>query len=80
MDLRLLEYFLESARQESINKAAEVIHISQPTLSRQLAQLEEQLGVQLFVRGNKGIKLTNEGVLFKRRAQEILDLVGKNGG
>ncbi|MDY6305050.1 MAG: LysR family transcriptional regulator [Oribacterium sp.] len=77
MDLRLLEYFLESARQESINKAAEVIHISQPTLSRQLAQLEEQLGVQLFVRGNKGIKLTNEGVLFKRRAQEILDLVGK---
>lgn len=77
MDLRLLEYFLETARAQSINRAAEVIHISQPTLSRQLAQLEDTLGVKLFIRGNKGIRLTSEGVLLRRRAQEILDLVGR---
>lgn len=76
MELRLLEYFLVTAREESINKAVEMIHISQPTLSRQLAQLEDELGVQLFIRGNKGIKLTYEGILLQRRAQEILDLVG----
>ena len=77
MELRLLEFFLTVAREESINRAAEVIHISQPTLSRQLALLEEELGVKLFIRGNKGVKLTDEGILLQRRAQEILDLVGK---
>lgn len=77
MELRLLEYFLAVAREENINKAAEIIHVSQPTLSRQLAQLEEDVGVQLFIRGNKGVTLTEEGLLLRRRAEEIMELVDK---
>jgi DNA-binding transcriptional LysR family regulator len=64
-------------REENISKAADVLHITQPTLSRQMAQLEEELGVQLFIRGSKKITLTNEGMLLRRRAEEILDLVDK---
>ncbi|MDY6325520.1 MAG: LysR family transcriptional regulator [Catonella sp.] len=77
MNLRLLEYFLVTAEAESINKAAETIPISQPTLSRQLRELENEVGVELFLRDNKGITLTEEGVLLKRRAREILDLMDK---
>lgn len=77
MEIRVLRYFLTVVREEGINRAAEVLHITQPTLSRQLSQLEEQVGVKLFHRGAKGITLTNEGLLLKRRAEEILSLVDK---
>ncbi|MCM1136043.1 MAG: LysR family transcriptional regulator [Clostridium sp.] len=77
MELRVLRYFLTVVREESITKAAEVLHITQPTLSRQLAQMEEEVGVKLFDRGMRKIKLTNEGLLLRRRAEEILQLVDK---
>lgn len=77
MDIRVLRYFLTVVREESITKAAEVLHITQPTLSRQLAQLEENLGIILFHRGTRKITLTNEGLLLRRRAEEILELVNK---
>lgn len=77
IEFRLLKYFLAVAREENITKAADVLHITQPTLSRQLAQLEDDLNVKLFTRGKKNIILTNEGMLFRRRAEEILDLVDK---
>ena len=77
MEIRVLKYFLTVVQEESINKAADVLHITQPTLSRQLALMEEQLGVTLFNRSSKGISLTNEGMLLRRRAEEILDLVEK---
>lgn len=77
MEIRLLKYFLTVAREESITKGAEILHITQPTLSRQLMQLEEELGVQLFIRGKIKITLTDEGMLLRRRAEEILDLVDK---
>lgn len=77
MEIRVLRYFLTVVREESITKASEVLHITQPTLSRQLAQLEEEIGVKLFDRGTRKIKLTNEGILLRRRAEEILLLVDK---
>lgn len=77
MELRLLKYFLIVAREENITKAAEVLHITQPTLSRQLAQMEEELGVQLLVRGKRKITLTEEGMLLRRRADEMIQLLNK---
>lgn len=77
MEIRVLRYFLTVVREESITKAAEVLHITQPTLSRQLAQMEEEIGVRLFDRGTRKIRLTNEGLLLRRRAEEILQLVDK---
>lgn len=77
MEIRVLRYFLTVVREEGINRAAEVLHITQPTLSRQLAQLEEEVGVKLFHRGARKITLTNEGLLLRRRAEEILSLVDK---
>lgn len=77
MEIRVLKYFLTVAREESITKGAEILHITQPTLSRQLMQLEEELKVQLFIRGKNKITLTDEGMLLRRRAEEIVDLVGK---
>lgn len=77
MEIRVLRYFLMVAREESINRAAEVLHITQPTLSRQLSQLEDEVGVKLFHRGARKITLTNEGILLRRRAEEILSLVDK---
>ncbi len=77
MEIRVLRYFLTVVREESITKAAEVLHITQPTLSRQLAQLEKEIGVKLFDRGSRKIQLTNEGILLRRRAEEILQLVDK---
>lgn len=71
----MLNYFLTVVREESISKAAAVLHITQPTLSRQLAQLEQAVGVTLFHRGTRKITLTSEGILLRRRAQEILELV-----
>lgn len=77
MELRVLRYFLTVVREESITGAAQALHITQPTLSRQLSQLEEQVGAKLFVRGTRKISLTNEGILLRRRAEEILELVDK---
>lgn len=77
MEIRVLRYFLTVVREQSITKAAEVLHITQPTLSRQLAQLEDEIGVKLFDRGTRKITLTNEGLLLRRRAEEILQLVDK---
>ncbi len=77
MEIRVLRYFLTVVREGSITKASEVLHITQPTLSRQLAQMEEELGVKLFGRGSRKITLTNEGILLCRRAEEILQLVDK---
>lgn len=77
MEMRVLRYFLAVVREESVTKAAEALHITQPTLSRQLSQLEEEIGVRLFDRGTRKITLTNEGILLRRRAEEILQLVDK---
>lgn len=77
MEIRVLRYFLTVVREEGINRAAEVLHITQPTLSRQLSQLEDELGVKLFNRGARKISLTSEGILLRRRAEEILSLVDR---
>ena len=77
MEIRVLKYFLAVAREENITKAAEVLHITQPTLSRQLMQLEDELGAQLYIRGKNKITLTEEGMLLRRRAEEIVDLAIK---
>ncbi len=77
MELRVLEYFLAVARNESISKAAESLHLSQPTLSRQIRDLEEELGKQLLIRGNRRVTLTDEGRLLQKRAEEIVSLVNK---
>lgn len=74
MELRILRYFLTVAKEQSFTRAAEQLHITQPTLSRQMAAFEEELGTPLFVRTGKKITLTDEGILLKRRALEILDL------
>ena len=77
MELRVLRYFLAVAKEQSFTKAAEQLNITQPTLSRQLAALENELGVKLFIRGKHSITLTNEGLLLKRRALELVDLEDK---
>ncbi len=77
MEVRVLKYFLTVAREENITHASEILHISQPALSRQLMQLEEELGTQLFVRGRHASTLTEAGMLLRRRAQEIVDLTEK---
>ena len=74
MDIRVLRYFLAVAKEQSFTKGAEQLHITQPTLSRQLAALEEELRTPLFIRSGRNITLTDEGVLLKRRALEIIDL------
>lgn len=77
MELRVLRYFLEAAREGNITHAAERLHISQPTLSKQLKELEGELGKKLFVRGDHNVRLTDEGMLLRKRAEDILDMVGK---
>lgn len=77
MEIRVLQYFLAIAREETIVGAAEALHITQPTLSRQMKDLEDELGKKLFVRSNKKITLTDEGMLLRQRAEEIVSLVHK---
>ena len=77
MELRVLRYFLAVAREQSITAAAETLHITQPTLSKQLRELEEELGKKLFTRGNRKITLTEEGMFLRKRAQEIVELADK---
>lgn len=77
MEIRVLKYFLETAREGSVTRAAAALHISQPSLSKQLKDLELELGKKLFVRSNYSIKLTDEGMLLRKRAEEILEMVEK---
>ena len=80
MELRVLQYFLAVAREQSIIRAAQSLHLSQPTLSTQIKNMEEELGKQLLIRGTKGsrkVTLTEEGMILRKRAEEILDLVKK---
>lgn len=77
MELRVLRYFLTVAKEQSFTKAAEQLHITQPTLSRQISGLEEELETVLFNRNGRNITLTDEGLLLKRRALEIIDLEDK---
>lgn len=77
MELRVLQYFLAVAREQNVSRAAESLHLSQPTLSRQLRDMEEELGKQLFIRGSRQITLTDEGMILRKRAEEIIDLVKK---
>ncbi len=77
MDIRVLHYFLTVAREESITKAAEVLHMTQPPLSRQLKNLEDEVGKQLLIRGSKRVTLTEEGMLLRKRAEEMMELMKK---
>lgn len=77
MELRVLRYFLTVAKEQSFTKASEQLHITQPTLSRQISGLEEELETVLFNRNGRNITLTDEGLLLKRRALEIIDLEDK---
>lgn len=77
MDIRVLQYFLAVAREESITKAAERLRMTQPPLSRQLKDLEEELGKQLLIRGSKKVTLTEDGMLLRKRAEELVDLMEK---
>lgn len=74
MELRVLRYFVEAAREESMTNAAVKLHVTQPTLSKQIKELEEELGQKLFVRGNYHIRLTPEGEILYKRALDILEL------
>ncbi len=77
MELRVLQYFLAVTREQSISGAAQSLHLSQPTLSRQLKELEDELGKQLFIRGNRKIILTEEGMILRKRAEEVVELIQK---
>lgn len=77
IETRLLKYFLTVAREKNLTRAASLLYITQPTLSRQMTLLEEELGVQFFERSSRPLKLTDEGILLMRRAEEILELVEK---
>ena len=77
IEFRVLSYFLTVAKEENISKAAETLHITQPTLSRQLCDLEEELGVQLLIRGKRKTTLTDAGLLLRKRAEEIIALTIK---
>lgn len=77
MEIRVLEYFLTIAKEGNITRAAQKLHITQPTLSRQLSELERELKTQLFIRGKRSIVLTESGLLLMQRATELLKLVAK---
>ena len=77
MELKTLRSFLAIAREGNVTAAAESLHVTQPTLSRQLATLEEELGTPLFLRGSRKLTLTEGGARFRKRAEEILELVAK---
>ena len=77
MEIRVLRYFLEIAREENMSRAAERLHVSQPTLSRTVKDLEEELGKQLFTRSNYSIHLTDEGMLLRKRAEDLIEMADK---
>ena len=77
MELRTLRCFLAAAQEENITKAADILHVTQPTLSRQMMDLERELGVTLMLRGKNGLTLTDDGIFFRQRAQEIVELADR---
>ena len=77
MEIRVLRYFLETAREGNMTRAAQRLFISQPTMSKQLKELEKELGTKLFVRTNYNIRLTEAGLLLRERAEDIISLVDK---
>lgn len=77
MDIRILRYFLAVAKEENITRAAESLHIAQPSLSKQIMELESELGKKLLIRGKRKVTLTDEGVLLRKRAEDIVALVEK---
>lgn len=77
MEIRVLRYFLEISREGNMTRAAETLHVSQPTLSKQMKELETELGKKLFRRGSSSVSLTDEGMLLRKRAEDILDMVDK---
>lgn len=77
MEIRVIRYFLSIAREGSITNAANFLHVTQPTLSRQIRDLEEELGQKLFIRGSHSMTLTKEGIIFRKRAEEIISMVDK---
>ena len=77
MEIRVLRYYLAVARELNITRAAESLHISQPSLSKQMMDLEDHIGKKLFIRGKRKIELTEDGILLKKRAEEIIELVQK---
>ncbi len=77
MELRTLRYFLAAANEENITRAADLLHVTQPTLSRQLMDLERELGTTLMLRGKKGMTLTDDGLFFRQRAEEIVELADR---
>lgn len=77
MEIRVLRYFIEIAREGSMTAAADVLHVSQSALSKQMKELENELGKKLFRRGSRSVSLTDEGILLRRRAEDILDMVDK---
>lgn len=74
MELRTLRYFLVAAQEENITRAADILHVTQPTLSRQIMDLERELGSTLMIRGKNGLTLTDDGIFFRQRAEEIIEL------
>ena len=77
MELRTIRYFLAVAREENMTRAAEFLHVTQPTLSKSLKSLEEELGKKLFVRHSFHIELTEEGVLLRKRAEDLVSMADK---
>ena len=77
MEIRVLRYFLAIAREGSITNAANYLHVTQPTLSRQIKELEEEVGQKLFIRGSHNMRLTQEGFILRKRAEEIVSMVDK---
>ena len=77
MELRVLKYFLTVADEGNITRAADILHVTQPTLSRQLIELEDELGTALLIRGKRSVTLTDEGFLFKQQAEMIVELSDK---
>ena len=77
MDIRTLRYFLAVAREENITRAAESLPIAQPSLSKQMMELEKELGCRLLVRGKRKVTLTEEGVLLRKRTEEIVGMLDR---
>ncbi|CVI66901.1 Hca operon transcriptional activator [Clostridiales bacterium CHKCI001] len=77
MELRTLRYFLTAVGEGNITRAADILHVTQPTLSRQLMDLERELGTTLIIRGKKGLTLTDDGIFFQQRAEEIVELADR---
>lgn len=77
MEIRVLRYFLEIAREGNMTRAADRLHVTQPTLSKQMKELEHELGKKLFRRGRASVSLTDEGMLLRKRAEDLLDMADK---